>query len=135
MRVLINALQQLAERVTKLAHQTHKDRVHEFNSKLEALSEHHDIPKVCGSLWLVEVKANECLMSRSDPDNVCHTVSRHVCTILWSLVKYILRQDPIISLCSCCCHTGGMCLRGYRGGVRGYQYGPSRITVYRIFAA
>ncbi|KAI0734709.1 DUF1754-domain-containing protein [Fomitopsis betulina] len=36
----------LAERVTKLAHQTHKDRVHEFNSKLEALSEHHDIPKV-----------------------------------------------------------------------------------------
>ncbi|KAF8604108.1 DUF1754-domain-containing protein [Ceratobasidium sp. AG-I] len=34
------------ERVSKLASQTHKDRVHEFNSKLEALSEHHDIPKV-----------------------------------------------------------------------------------------
>ncbi|KAF8140599.1 DUF1754-domain-containing protein [Boletus edulis] len=26
--------------------QTHKDRVNEFNSKLESLSEHHDIPKV-----------------------------------------------------------------------------------------
>ncbi|KAI0964024.1 hypothetical protein AcW1_000943 [Taiwanofungus camphoratus] len=36
----------LAARVAKLATKTHKDRVHEFNSKLEALSEHHDIPKV-----------------------------------------------------------------------------------------
>ncbi|KZT02446.1 DUF1754-domain-containing protein [Laetiporus sulphureus 93-53] len=36
----------LAAKVAKLANQTHKDRVHEFNSKLEALSEHHDIPKV-----------------------------------------------------------------------------------------
>jgi hypothetical protein len=37
----------MAERVAKLASKTHKDRVNEFNSKLEALSEHHDIPKVC----------------------------------------------------------------------------------------
>ncbi|KAH9997707.1 hypothetical protein BJV74DRAFT_826026 [Russula compacta] len=37
---------QLADKVKKLAGKTHKDRVHEFNSKLEALSEHHDIPKV-----------------------------------------------------------------------------------------
>ncbi|KAL0951535.1 hypothetical protein HGRIS_008219 [Hohenbuehelia grisea] len=36
----------LAERVAKLAHKTHKDRVNEFNSHLETLSEHHDIPKV-----------------------------------------------------------------------------------------
>ncbi|TFY80025.1 hypothetical protein EWM64_g3986 [Hericium alpestre] len=36
----------LAERVKKLAGKTHKDRVHEFNAKLESLSEHHDIPKV-----------------------------------------------------------------------------------------
>ncbi|KAH9836934.1 DUF1754-domain-containing protein [Rhodofomes roseus] len=36
----------LAARVAKQANKTHKDRVHEFNSKLEALSEHHDIPKV-----------------------------------------------------------------------------------------
>lgn len=36
----------MAERVAKLAGKTHKDRVNEFNAKLEALSEHHDIPKV-----------------------------------------------------------------------------------------
>ncbi|KAF8338282.1 uncharacterized protein EI90DRAFT_3042371 [Cantharellus anzutake] len=35
-----------AERVAKLATKTHKDRVQEFNEKLDALSEHHDIPKV-----------------------------------------------------------------------------------------
>jgi hypothetical protein len=29
-----------------MASKTHKDRVQEFNSKLEMLSEHHDIPKV-----------------------------------------------------------------------------------------
>ncbi|KIO29294.1 hypothetical protein M407DRAFT_242652 [Tulasnella calospora MUT 4182] len=34
------------EKVRRMATKTHKDRVHEFNSKLEALSEHHDIPKV-----------------------------------------------------------------------------------------
>jgi hypothetical protein len=37
---------QLADKVKRLAGKTHKDRVHEFNSKLESLSEHHDIPKV-----------------------------------------------------------------------------------------
>ncbi|KAI0652029.1 DUF1754-domain-containing protein [Trametes meyenii] len=36
----------LAEKVARLANKSHKDRVNEFNSKLEALSEHHDIPKV-----------------------------------------------------------------------------------------
>jgi len=36
----------LATKVAKLAHKTHKERVGEFNAKLEALSEHHDIPKV-----------------------------------------------------------------------------------------
>jgi len=41
-------LRQLLEKVAKQAHMTHKDRVHEFNAQLEALSEHHDIPKVCG---------------------------------------------------------------------------------------
>ncbi|KAL7417436.1 hypothetical protein BDY24DRAFT_374870 [Mrakia frigida] len=38
--------ERLAERVAKSASLTHKDRVHEFNNKLEALSEHHDIPRV-----------------------------------------------------------------------------------------
>ncbi|KAI1789827.1 hypothetical protein LXA43DRAFT_1019761 [Ganoderma leucocontextum] len=36
----------LAEKVARLASKSHKDRVSEFNAKLEALSEHHDIPKV-----------------------------------------------------------------------------------------
>ncbi|KAI0673315.1 DUF1754-domain-containing protein [Trametes maxima] len=36
----------LADKVARLANKSHKDRVNEFNSKLEALSEHHDIPKV-----------------------------------------------------------------------------------------
>ncbi|KAJ3482433.1 hypothetical protein NLI96_g6988 [Meripilus lineatus] len=36
----------LASKVAKLATKSHKDRVNEFNTKLEALSEHHDIPKV-----------------------------------------------------------------------------------------
>ncbi|TFK56660.1 DUF1754-domain-containing protein [Heliocybe sulcata] len=36
----------MAEKVARLANKTHKDRVSEFNNKLEALSEHHDIPKV-----------------------------------------------------------------------------------------
>ncbi|KIJ66280.1 hypothetical protein HYDPIDRAFT_109273 [Hydnomerulius pinastri MD-312] len=36
----------LADRVAKMAHRTHKDRVNELNAKLESLSEHHDIPKV-----------------------------------------------------------------------------------------
>ncbi|KAF8167634.1 hypothetical protein B0H34DRAFT_854542 [Crassisporium funariophilum] len=36
----------LGQRVAKLANKTHKDRVSEFNSHLESLSEHHDIPKV-----------------------------------------------------------------------------------------
>ncbi|KAH7930424.1 DUF1754-domain-containing protein [Leucogyrophana mollusca] len=36
----------LADKVARMAHKTHKDRVAELNSKLESLSEHHDIPKV-----------------------------------------------------------------------------------------
>ncbi|KDQ63281.1 hypothetical protein JAAARDRAFT_168940 [Jaapia argillacea MUCL 33604] len=36
----------LAEKVARLANKSHKDRVSDFNAKLEALSEHHDIPKV-----------------------------------------------------------------------------------------
>ena len=61
--------QQLLEKVAKQAHMTHKDRVHEFNSKLEALSEHHDIPKVCGLNSLVRAQANGVFPHRLDPDN------------------------------------------------------------------
>ncbi|CEP19148.1 hypothetical protein [Parasitella parasitica] len=38
--------QRQMERVSKAANKSHKDRVQEFNQKLEQLSEHHDIPKV-----------------------------------------------------------------------------------------
>ncbi|KAG8932014.1 hypothetical protein FRC03_011411 [Tulasnella sp. 419] len=38
--------QRRAERVAKMASMTHKDRVQDFNKKLEELSEHHDIPRV-----------------------------------------------------------------------------------------
>ncbi|KAI4528322.1 DUF1754-domain-containing protein [Schizophyllum commune Loenen D] len=36
----------LQQKVAKLAGKTHKERVQQFNEKLESLSEHHDIPKV-----------------------------------------------------------------------------------------
>ncbi|KAI6136332.1 hypothetical protein F5141DRAFT_1073854 [Pisolithus sp. B1] len=36
----------LQAKVARHARKTHKDRVNELNAKLEALSEHHDIPKV-----------------------------------------------------------------------------------------
>ena len=62
---------QLADKVKKLAGKTHKDRVHEFNTKLETLSEHHDIPKVskvplCN--WLVPHLINAFI--RLDLDKV-----------------------------------------------------------------
>ena len=36
----------MGEEIRQKAGTTHKDRVAEFNRKLEAMSEHHDIPKV-----------------------------------------------------------------------------------------
>ncbi|CAO3643962.1 unnamed protein product [Cunninghamella blakesleeana] len=39
-------LQRQMERVSKAAQKSHKERVADFNNKLEQLSEHHDIPKV-----------------------------------------------------------------------------------------
>ncbi|KAG8832470.1 hypothetical protein FRC17_001291 [Serendipita sp. 399] len=36
----------LLDKVSKMASKTHKDRVQEFNAKLEQASDHHDIPKV-----------------------------------------------------------------------------------------
>jgi hypothetical protein len=47
---------QLADKVKKLAGKTHKDRVNDFNTKLEALSEHHDIPKVSATGNLSELR-------------------------------------------------------------------------------
>ncbi|KAJ9066113.1 hypothetical protein DSO57_1030374 [Entomophthora muscae] len=38
--------QRLKEKVEDMAKRSHKDKVQEFNKKLEKLSEHYDIPKV-----------------------------------------------------------------------------------------
>ncbi|KAI5116330.1 hypothetical protein M0805_003543 [Coniferiporia weirii] len=38
--------QRMAKKAIKMASRKHKDLVSEFNARLEALSEHHDIPKV-----------------------------------------------------------------------------------------
>ena len=35
-----------AERLSKAAAKSHRERVQEYNDKLAKLSEHHDIPKV-----------------------------------------------------------------------------------------
>jgi len=67
--LLLTILRQLLEKVAKQAHMTHKDRVHEFNAKLEALSEHHDIPKVCGLNPLVRAQVNGVFPHRLGPDN------------------------------------------------------------------
>lgn len=42
--------QRLEKKLKKEALKSHKDRVAEFNEKLENLSEHHDLPRV-GGLW------------------------------------------------------------------------------------
>jgi hypothetical protein len=68
---------------------THKDRVHEFNQKLEALSEHHDIPKVCGLNPLVRAHTNGVFPRRLDLDNdlrpprlaSCWDLYKHACTL------------------------------------------------------
>ena len=66
---MLTLLRQLLEKVAKQAHMTHKDRVHEFNTKLESLSEHHDIPKVCDLNSLVRARPNGVFLHRLDPDN------------------------------------------------------------------
>lgn len=38
--------QQRLDKVAKMATKSHKDRVQEFNTKLELATDHHDIPKV-----------------------------------------------------------------------------------------
>lgn len=38
--------QRLADKVRKEAKKSHKERVAEFNDKLESMSEHYDLPRV-----------------------------------------------------------------------------------------
>jgi hypothetical protein len=53
---------QMAERVSKEAKRSHKDKVDAFNEHLSSLSEHHDIPKVS---FFVEAYDNSFLLFRS----------------------------------------------------------------------
>ena len=78
----------LAEKVAKLANTTHKDRVNEFNSKLEALSEHHDIPKVCSCIHFLRAPLHACYY-RSDRVNV-HHLAANCCSLYYILSNAIL---------------------------------------------
>lgn len=60
----------LAEKVRKEAKKSHKDRVQEFNTYLERLSEHHDLPRVssyeCGVLLVLYVLTDARYLHRLD---------------------------------------------------------------------
>lgn len=58
---------QLLEKAAKAAAKTHKERVAEFNEKLESLSEHYDIPKVRRRAEALEEEgSSRCCLRRSD---------------------------------------------------------------------
>ena len=84
---LLNYFVKLAEQVAKLANTPHKDRVNEFNAKLEALSEHHDIPKVCSCTHLLRAPLDACYY-RSDRVNVHHIAAD--CSLYYVLSNAIL---------------------------------------------
>lgn len=50
------------EKAAKGAAKTHKERVAEFNEKLENLSEHYDIPKVRGRVEVTVTRALTLLL-------------------------------------------------------------------------
>ncbi|KAF4623341.1 hypothetical protein D9613_002222 [Agrocybe pediades] len=60
----------LEQRIKKLAHKTHKDRVNEFNAHLESLSEHHDIPKASLRNMGYFSNLTRLVLCRSGQDNI-----------------------------------------------------------------
>lgn len=50
--------------------QTHKDRVNEFNSKLDKLSEHHDMPKVSSIVRVAADVRSVLDKARGAPDGL-----------------------------------------------------------------
>ena len=78
--------QKLLEKAAKAAAKTHKERVAEFNEKLENLSEHYDIPKVGrrGAFGQGEQRADGVFSCRSDPAS--------------PLLLY-QRKPPVLSCC------------------------------------
>lgn len=93
----------LARRVAKLAGKTHKDRVNEFNSHLESLSEHHDIPKVCIVFPRVLCLLRDYAL-RLDQDKAfcCYPVYVRRTAAQWP-VRHItsLPSIALFSTCSC----------------------------------
>jgi hypothetical protein len=91
-----------------MATKTHKDRVHEFNEKLEQLSEHHDIPKVRNALReYYDTSPTKYYVYRSDQGDNGHpprfssgTSLLHMCAFFgWAhhdrpqnLLLYLLRK-------------------------------------------
>lgn len=67
--------QRLKDKVRKEARKSHKDRVSEFNAKLEALSEHHDLPRVgLADQCVLVFHADICFFSSRDwPGLICHS--------------------------------------------------------------
>ena len=78
-----------------MATKTHKDRVHEFNEKLEQLSEHHDIPKVrnvpCGYYDTSPIKY---LVYRSDQGDNGHPPSVLFCDFFAVYVCFFWTGSP-----------------------------------------
>lgn len=54
-RLIRGIIEQLLEKAAKAATKTHKERVAEFNEKLENLSEHYDIPKVRFNFFIISL--------------------------------------------------------------------------------
>lgn len=82
---------QLAKKVRQEAKMSHKDKVSEFNQKLERQSEHHDLPRVSPttmhvlSLCHADVPHVTLLAVRSVP------VKRYICRI-WSTLLQSIRS-------------------------------------------
>lgn len=82
---------QMEARVKKLAKQTHKDRVHLFNEKLEALSEHHDIPKASKCTYSIGLEHCSHWLIRLAQDKTCYILD-FVFPVTLNIPKYLLNQ-------------------------------------------
>lgn len=78
-----------------MASKTHKDRVHEFNAKLESLSEHHDIPKVRGLVHKFVLIHADAVLRRLGRVDVSCFVRPSLCSVasvmcFWNLVVHVV---------------------------------------------
>jgi protein FAM32A len=88
---------QRAEKIAKLASRTHKERVQEFNEKLESLSEHHDIPKVGIGISIQIPDPNAFLVGRTRlrrPDRIL--VGSALFLVRWDFIS--VARELIVQL-------------------------------------